>query len=116
MRNKILAVFGIITYILSVLSSAQNLQGDYVASAALIVISAVAIVAFTIMAIIYLWQRSRMLSVLFILLTIIVLILTFAQELILPSYGSVVVILLNIFKMLKLVIFILVIIKLFKSN
>ena len=51
MKSKTLVIFGIGAYILSVLSSAEDLAGNYTAPTALIAISAIAMLAFTIMAV-----------------------------------------------------------------
>ena len=67
MKNKTLAIFGIVTYILSVLSSAENSKGNYVAPGVLIVISAIATIVFTIMAALRLWKIQKIVSILLLL-------------------------------------------------
>lgn len=65
MKSKTLVIFGIGAYILSVMSSAEDLVGNYAAPTALIAISAIAMLAFTIMAAIRLWKTQRVAAVLF---------------------------------------------------
>lgn len=66
MKSKTLAVFGIGTYILSVISSAQDREGNYTAPIALIVVSALATLIFIIMAVVRLWKTQKLSTVLFI--------------------------------------------------
>ncbi len=56
---------GIGTWILSVASSAEDLGGNYTAPTALIVISAIATLAFTIMAVVRLWKTQKVTAILF---------------------------------------------------
>jgi hypothetical protein len=65
MKNKTLAIFGIGAYILSVISSAEDLAGNYTAPIVLVAISAMATLAFTIMATIRLWKTQKITAVLF---------------------------------------------------
>jgi hypothetical protein len=58
MKNKTLAIFGIGAYILSVLSSAENLEGAFVAPVALVVVSGIATLIFIVLATIRLWQKA----------------------------------------------------------
>ncbi len=64
MKSKTLIIFGIITYILSVLSSAQNLEGDYTAPTIIIAVSLIATIVFTIMAVVHLWKTEKVSSIL----------------------------------------------------
>ncbi len=64
MNNKTLVFFGIGTYILSVLSSAEDLSGNSTAPVALIVVSAIATIVFTIMAAVRLWKIQKIASIL----------------------------------------------------
>jgi len=97
MKNKTLAIFGIITYILSVLSSALDLEGNSVAPIALIVVSGIATAVFIIMATIRLWKISRNSSILLASSTIILFIL---------SFGSPPIILFNIIRAIQFISFI----------
>ena len=114
MKNKTLAIFGIGTYILSVLSSATNLEGNSIAPIALIVISGIATIVFIIMATVRLWKKAKNLSIMFVSSALILFILMVIQEFTLSSYGSPIIILLNIVKVINFVVFGWVIIKLFK--
>jgi len=69
MKSKQLAIFGIITWILSVASSAEDLAGNYTAPTALIVVSALATLVFTIMAAIRLWKPQKVTAILFLVLS-----------------------------------------------
>lgn len=71
MKHKTLAIFGIATYILSVISSAENLAGDYTMPLALIFVSAIAFLIFTIMAVIYLWKTQKTTAILFLIFSLV---------------------------------------------
>jgi len=114
MKNKILAIFGIVAYILSVLSSAEDLKGNSIAPSVLIIISGIVTLVFFIMAVIRLWKEVRNLSIIFFSSAIILFILTIIQVVTSPSYGSPVIILTNVARIIYFIVFILVIIKLFK--
>lgn len=116
MKNKILAIFGIGTYILSVLSSAADLEGNYTAPAALIVISGIATALFIVMAIARLWKESKGVSITLGTSALILFILSITQGVILPSYGSPIIILLNVTKLINFVAFVWAIVKLFKMG
>ena len=74
MKNKTLVFFGIGTYILSVLSSAEDLSGNSTAPVALIVVSAIAMLAFTIMAVVRLWKTQKVTAILFLASSLITLV------------------------------------------
>jgi len=114
--NKALAIFGIVTYILSVLSSAENLEGNSVAPITLIAISGIAIVVFYVMAAIRLWKIHKIAVILLITSVIIYVILLIIQGITSPSYGSSTIILLNITKVIKLIAFIWVVALLWKTT
>jgi hypothetical protein len=65
MKNKTLAIFGAITWILSVLSSAEDLNGNYKAPVALIIVSAIATLIFMLMAVIRLWKPQKITAIIF---------------------------------------------------
>lgn len=71
MKSKQLAIFGIITWILSVASSAEDLAGNYTAPTVLIAVSALATLVFTIMAVVRLWKPQKITAVLFLILSLI---------------------------------------------
>lgn len=63
MKNKPLAIFGIIMYILSVLSSAENLQGVATAPIWLLILSVIAEITFYILAVKRLWFIQKLPSI-----------------------------------------------------
>lgn len=116
MKNKALAIFGIGTYILSVLSSAEDLEGNSAMPVALIAISGIATAVFIIMATICLWKEARKLAIALASSALILFILLAVQSVISPAYGSMIVILLNIAKVVNFIVFVWAIVKLFKKN
>ena len=74
MKSKTLAILGIGTWILSVASSAEDLGGNYTAPTVLIVVSAIATLAFTIMAVVRLWKTQKITAVLFLASSLITLV------------------------------------------
>src|SRR3989344_5962549 len=71
MKNKTLAILGVGAYILSVISSAEDLVGNYTAPTALIAVSAIATLVFTIMAVVRLWKPQKVTAVLFLVLSLV---------------------------------------------
>ena len=63
MKNKTIAIFGIGTYILSVITSATDLEGNFVMPIVLIVASGIATAVFIIMAIVCLWKEAKGVSI-----------------------------------------------------
>lgn len=116
MKNKTIAIFGIGTYILSVLASAEDLEGNSTAPIALILISAIATSFFIIMAVIRLWKTQKIVSILLIASTGIMFISSIFQIIALPLYGSPLIILINATKVIYLVAFIWSIINLFRNK
>lgn len=74
MKSKTLAIFGIVAWILSIISSAEDLGGNYTAPTALIVVSAIATLVFTIMAVVRLWKTQKVTAVLFLASSLITLV------------------------------------------
>src|ERR1051325_2870101 len=66
-----LAIFRVITWTLSVAASAEDLAGNYAAPTALIVVAAIASLAFTIIAVICLWKPHKVTAVLFLISSVI---------------------------------------------
>jgi hypothetical protein len=114
--NKIIATYGIVSYVLSVILSATDLEGNLKYPIALLLLSGTLNLIFVIMATIRLWNIERILSLLFLSFYIILATLSVLTEIIVPTYGSFLVILTNIVKVIRLILFVLVIIKLFKTN
>jgi hypothetical protein len=80
MENKTLAIFGIATYILSVMSSATDSAGNPSAPIFLIAISVLATIGFYIMAISRLWKIQKIAAILLISSAIILVILSVSQD------------------------------------
>jgi len=116
MKDKTLAVLGIGTYVLSVLSSAENLEGIPTAPIILVLISGVATAVFVIMAIVRLWEEAKNLSIALGSSALGLFILTAIQEWTSQSYGSPTIILSNIFRVIYLITFVWAIVKLMKNN
>ena len=116
MKNKTLAILGIGTYILSVLTSASDLAGNFKFPAVLILISGILGLIFIIIATIRIWKESKLLSILLLSSYIILCIFLAIQEVVTPSYGSPLIILLNITKVIHIIVFVCAIIKLFKMK
>jgi len=70
MKNKTLAIFGIGAYILSILSTATDLEGNYIMPIALNVISVIIMTVFVIMAVIRLWKIEKTVSIMLVLTAI----------------------------------------------
>ena len=116
MKNKTLAIFGIGTYILSIITSASDLAGNFKFPTALILISGILGLIFIVMATIRIWKESKSVSILLLSSYIILCIFLAIQEVITPSYGSPLIILLNITKVIHIIAFVWAIIKLFKMK
>lgn len=114
MKNKTLAIFGIAAYVLSVITSGTDMEGNSIMPTALIIISAVAILVFIVMAIIRLWRIMKSASILLALSNIIFFILSLAVTINTPPYGSPLIILMNIFKVVNFIVFIWVILLLWE--
>lgn len=116
MKNKTLAIFGIGTYMLSVLTSASGLAGNFKFPASLILISGILGLIFIVFATIRIWKESKGISIILLFSYIVLCILLVIQEVVIPAYGSPLIILTNIAKVIHLIAFVWVIIKLFKTN
>jgi hypothetical protein len=76
MKNKAIAIIGIVFYMLGVILSAEDLQGSPRFPPMLILISGTGMLMFIIMATIHLWKDKRYLSVILTLSTILFGVLT----------------------------------------
>ncbi|TSA44822.1 hypothetical protein D4R51_03025 [bacterium] len=101
MKNKTLAIFGIGTYILGVITSATDLEGNFRFPIVLGAISEIATIIFIVMAVIRLWKGSKYVSIMLASSTIVLFALTIIQEITLPQYGSLIIILLNVTKVIN---------------
>jgi hypothetical protein len=116
MKNKTIAIFGIGTYILSVITSATDLEGNFRLPIALIAISGIATAIFIIMAVFRLWKVAKGVSITLASSAVILIILSVIQVVVTPSYGSPVIVLLNITKVINFIAIVWAIIKLFKTK
>jgi len=114
--NKIIAIYGIGTYIFSIITSASDIEGNPVFPGAIILISGIAGFLFFIMATIRLWKSARIVSIIYTLSVIILVILSVIQEITLPSYESPIIILCNIAEIIHFFAFVWAIIRLFKME
>lgn len=72
MKNKTLATFGIVALILFIMFSATNDAGNNISPVSLMIIGEIAILTYTIMAIIRLWKINRALSILLLVTTLLI--------------------------------------------
>lgn len=80
LKSKTIAIIGIVMYVLSVLLSAEDLQGNPKFPPMLILISGTGMLVFIIMATIRLWKEKRHLSIILALSTILFAVLTLIQD------------------------------------
>jgi hypothetical protein len=106
MKNKIIAILGIGSYILSVITSAEDLEGNFVSPIVLIAISGILTIIFTVAATVRLWKGARYVSIILASSAVILFILSVVQGIASPSYGSPIIILLNITKVINFIAFI----------
>jgi len=105
MKNKIIAIIGVGSYISSVITSATDLEGNFVYPIALIAISQIVKIIFTILATVRLWKIARYVSIILASSAIILFVLSVIQEVTLPEYGSAIIILLNVTKIIHFLAF-----------
>lgn len=115
MKNKTIALFGIGTYILSVITSATDLEGNFRFPIALIAVSGILTTIFIIVATIRLWKEARHISIILAASAITLFVLVVIQEVVLPTGGPII-FLLNTTKVTNFIAFIWAIIKLYKSK
>jgi uncharacterized membrane protein (DUF2068 family) len=115
MKNKTLAIFGIGTYLWLVYSSATNAEGQSIVPAYIVVISGIASALFTIWATVRLWKTSKFTSLLFAVTSVIFFGLEVMQVVISPSYGSPLILTLNITKVISLLTFFYVVFLLWRT-
>ena len=106
MKNKTIAILGIGSYILSVITSAEDLEGNFVSPIFLIVISGILTIIFIVAATVRLWKGARYVSIILASSAVILFILSVVQGITSPSYGSPIIILLNITKVINFIAFI----------
>jgi len=71
MNSKTLAIFGIISYILSVISTATDLEGNYKMPLVLSMITVILLTIYIIMTVVRLWKKAKLVSILLVFSTII---------------------------------------------
>ena len=108
MKNKVLAIFGIVAYILSIFTTATDLEGNYTAPISFSVISVIIMTVFIIMAVIRLWKKAKGVSITLVLATIILNILP------LVAYGDLLISLFNVTKVITFITYIWVVVLLWK--
>ena len=87
-NNKTLSIFGIGTYILSVIASGTNPQGVSTMPVWVVIISGIATAVFIILATIRLWRISKFVSILLAITSVIFFGLEVLQVTLSPAYGS----------------------------
>lgn len=105
MNNKIIAIFGICAYILSVITSAQDTEGRFVSPLVVIAISEILTIVFTVTASVRLWKVARYTSIILASSSITLFALEVIQGVTLPKYGSAVIIALNVTKIVHFLAF-----------
>lgn len=95
MMNKTLAIFGIVGYILTVITSAMDAEGNFLAPIWLIIVAGIVYILFHVLALKRIW-KAKFESRLFLLSSIALVIFEIIQEVTLPVYGSPIIFLLNI--------------------
>ena len=106
MKGKTIAIIGVLSWILGIITSATDDSGNFVSPIFLIAISGIATFIFTLLAIIRLWKSERYLSLALIFSTVTLAVLSAIQEITLPKYGSPIIILTNIIKVANFIIFV----------
>lgn len=100
MTNKALAIFGIVAYILSGFTSAEDLQGNLFTPPWLILLSRIIFISFLVLAIKRIW-KFKFESRLLLFSSITLFIFQLIQEITSPPYGSLIIILTNITKIVN---------------
>jgi len=117
MKNKTIATIGIISCVLSIITSVQDLEENFISPVILTAISGIITIAFVIMATVHLWRgKAKDISIILASSAILLFVLTIVQEVTSPAYGSVIIILLNVARVIYFFISVWVIIILYKSH
>src|SRR4051812_11866775 len=98
MSNKKLALMGIVSYLLEVLTSATDQQGNSVVPIYLVLISGILALTYFIFVVRHLWRKARPDLFVYIIVTVLLIILSIIQQAGASSYGSPFVIFLNLTK------------------
>ena len=116
MKNKSIAILGIVSYFFDVITSATDSSGNFLLPGFLIILSGLIGLFFTIAAIINLWKVAKHISIMLGSSTILLYTLTTVQEIALSQYGSPIIIFLNIVKIVHLFAFIFAITLLWRKS
>lgn len=116
MKNKTIAIIGIGSYILSVITSAEDLEGNLKFPIVLIAISGILTIIFIVAATVRLWKGARYVSIILASSALVLFTLSVVQGIASPSHGSPIIILLNITKVINFIAFIWAVITLLKMN
>lgn len=116
MKNRALVIFGIGTFLLSIYSTATNLEGESIVPIYIIMLSGVASILFTILATVRLWKVNKFASSLFVISSFMLFGLEIMQSFHPPAYGSLIVISLNIVKVVRFVSFVWVLLLLWRNR
>src|ERR1035437_5105908 len=116
MKNKTIALLGIGSYVVGVITSATDIEGAFVFPIGLIVGSGLITIMFTVLATVRLWQEARHVAIILASSAVILFILSVIQDVVSPSYGSPIIILLNVTKVINFIAFVWAIVKLFKMT
>jgi len=95
MKNKTLAIFGIVGYILTVITSAMDAEGNFLTPIWLIIIAGIIYIFFHVLALKRIW-KAKFESRLLLFSSILLVIFQIIQEVISSADGSLIIILLNI--------------------
>mgnify|MGYP001595036036 CR=1 FL=1 len=71
MKSRTIAIIGIVSYILLVITSATDLEGNFLLPIALIAISGIITIIFVVMATIRLWKEAKHVSLILVLSAIV---------------------------------------------
>jgi hypothetical protein len=115
MNNRTLIILGIVIYIFSVFTSAENLSGESIVHPFFVLLSEVARIVFIIWATVRLWKKSKVASILLPTASVIHIGLTIMFVALSPDYGSPIIIAMNIAKVINFLCFIWAIYLLWKT-
>jgi len=116
MRNKTLAIFGIVSCLLSVYASQTDTEGTSTAPVYIVILSGIVAFVFTVLATIRLWKFSRQISILFGGTSLIFFGMEILQVTLSPSDGTTLILIINITKVVSLLLYFYVIFLLFKID
>lgn len=106
MKSKNIAIIGVLSWILGVITSATDDSGNFVMPFFLISISGITTFTFNLLAIIRLWKSEKYLSITLIVVTVGLTVLMAIQEVTLPKYGSPIILITNVVNVADFIIFV----------